>query len=282
MKLFNIKRFNIATILAAFSLSIFMYPRPILFLSQTVKDFREAIKLSNYDSNNETAELIDEDRTQVVFMFDGGWKSVYSDAYPILKKYGYKGSISIIPSLVNEAEHLSYSQIGELYMNGWSVLNHSYSYKTSTDCYKMLKEFQLAMDWMEKRFLTKGKKMAVIPYGCNNPYLIKLLIDAGYDNVRTQDNVIVLDATNPKNTIYYPITIIGLNQDSEFSEVKSYLFKAMNEERGIAFVMNKIGQTYDRYGTTYSPDQLRELLEYIHANEDKFQVVTYTDLFASS
>jgi len=280
MKLFNAKRFNIATILATFALSIFMYPRPILFLTRVIEDIGVAIKLSNYNSNSETAELIDEDRVQVVFMFDGGWESVYSYAYPVFKKYGYKGSVGIIPSLVNENGHLSYSQIAELYMNGWSILNQSYSYKVSPDSYKMFNEFQRARDWMEKRFLTKGMKMAVIPYGCNNPFLIKLLIDAGYDNVRTQDNVIVLDATNMKNTIYYPISIIGLLQDMDFSKVKSFLSEAWKEKRSITFVLNKVGQTPDRYGTTYTPKQLEELLEHIQANEDKFQVVCYTDLFA--
>ncbi|HHW00431.1 MAG TPA: polysaccharide deacetylase family protein [Clostridiaceae bacterium] len=280
MKLFNSKRFNTATVLATFVLSLFMYPRPILFLARVIEDFSVAAKLSNYNSNLEAAELIDEDRVQVVLMFDGGWESVYYNAYPILKKYGYKGSVSIIPSLVNEEAHLSYSQISELYMKGWSVLNQSYSYKISTDSYKMFNEFQCARDWMDKRFLTKGKKMAIIPYGCNNPFLIKLLIDAGYDNVRTQDNVIMLNATRLKNTVYYPISIIGLSQDMDFSKVRSYLSEAWSEKRSVAFVMNKIEEADDRYGTTFSPEQLEKLVEYIHENEDKFQVVTYTDLFA--
>jgi len=280
VKLFNAKRFNIATVLAAFILSIFMYPRPILFLARVIEDLCVAIKLSNYNSNLETSELLDEDRVQIVFMFDGGWKSVYSGAYPIFKKYGYRGSVSIIPSLVNDEAHLSYSQISKLYMNGWSILNQSYSYEISTDSYKMFNEFQRGKDWMEKRFLTKGNKMAVIPYGCNNPHLIKLLIDAGYDNVRTQDNVIILDAAKLKNTVYYPISIIGLLPDWEFSEVKAYLSEAWREKRPIAFVLNKIGKKHDRYGTTYTSDQLEELLEYIHANEDKFQVIAYSDMFA--
>lgn len=281
MKIFNIKRFDIITILAAFSLSMLMYPRPILYLSQLIEDIRVAIELSNYTSNMETAELPDENRIQVVFMFDGGWQSIYTSAYPIFKKYGYKGSIAIIPSLVNEEGRMSYSQIGELYMDGWSVLNHSYSYRTSADCYKLFEEFQRTKDWMDKRFLTKGKKMAIIPYDCNNPYLIKLLIDSGYDNVRTQDNVIVLDVKNAKNTVYYPITIIGLLQDSEVSEVKSHLLEAWNEKRSIAFVLNKIGQTADRYKMTYAPERLEEILQFIHENEDRFQLLAYSDLFSS-
>lgn len=280
MKGDNKKRFDIITVLAAFCFAMFMYPRPIIFLYRMIEDFCTAIKLSNYESSAETDELPDEDRVQVVFMFDGGWKSVYTRAYPVFEKYGYKGSISVIPSLVNDEGHLTYAQIGELYMNGWSVLNNSYSYKINTDYYKLFEDFQRARDWMYKRFLTRGMKMAVIPYGYNNPFLIKLLIDSGYDNVRTQDNVIVLDAKNIKFNVYYDITIMELLQDMEADEVKSHLLGAWDEKRSIAFILYKIGQTPDPYKTTYAPEGLEEILRFIHDNEDKFQVMAYSDLFA--
>jgi len=208
-------------------------------------------------------------------MFDEGWVLVYSNAYPSFKKYNYKGSIPIIPTLVREKEYLSYEQIGKLYMDGWDILNHSYSHKEDIDSIELFNEFEKSKNWMAKRYLTKCKEMAVIPYGYCDPYLIKLMLDSKYDNVRTSDNSIILDS---ENTVYYPITTISLKTDMEIKE-ELYLSDAYKQKKSIAFIIHKLDKASDQYQTTYDPNRLEEILEFIHKNEDKFQVLPYSDMF---
>jgi len=110
---------------------------------------------------------VDEDKIQIVFMFDNGWASVYSEAFPLFQKYGMIGSVSIIPSLITESEYMNYAEVCELYIQGWDILNHCYFHKENMydQPEQQLLEFNRGREWMKRNYLVKCADVAVIPYG---------------------------------------------------------------------------------------------------------------------
>jgi peptidoglycan/xylan/chitin deacetylase (PgdA/CDA1 family) len=254
-----------------------MYPRTIFFIVKTVEDIYIAKKLSTITIQvNKT--IVDTDKTRIIFMFDGGYRSVYTEAYRIMRKYGYKGSISVIPSLVGEREYMSYKQLAELYVEGWDLLNLSYSHKDNMydNPNKLLLDFNKGRQWMINRYIGKYSDMLVIPYGDINPYLIKLLKEAGYRNARTSENIIVLEEEEIE---YYPVITVSLLTNVTVTEVKEILKKTFNETQTVIFILNKIGNRDNGIGMTYSRDKLEQIITFINENSDKLQVITYSQLF---
>ncbi len=270
-------KINIKVVILSILIAILMYPKTIVFLINTGKNIYVAKTLSTSTvQNDETSVNID--KNKVVFMFDDGWGSVYSEGYDIMKKYNFKGTIGVIPSRVSEKEYMSYKQLSELYLDRWDLLNHSYSHNENlySDSDKLLSDFNRAKQWMENRYIGKSSNVIVMPYGEINPYLIGQFKEAGYRNIRTSDNIITLDKTKIE---YYPITTISLLTDVSVEKVKNLLSQMLGQQKTIIFILHKIGDEDDSFGMTYSKDKLEQIIQFIHKNSKEFEVITYSQLF---
>jgi peptidoglycan/xylan/chitin deacetylase (PgdA/CDA1 family) len=254
-----------------------MYPKTIDFLITGAENISIAHKLNtNIIQSNKNTE--DSDKTKIVFMFDDGWESVYTEAFEVLEKYDYTASIPIIPSMIDEKEYMSYGQLSELYLKGWDLVNHSYSHKENVyeNANELLSDFNRAREWMKNRFIGNCSDMIVLPYGEINPYLVRQLKDGGYSNVRTSGNIIVLD----KNDIeYYPVTTISLLTDLDANKVKGILSQRFSEPRAIIFILHKIGSRDDGSGMTYSKENLEDIILFLNEHNDEFEVIRYSQLF---
>ena len=271
------KQFELRLILLTFCLSVFLYPGAYVQARRFVRDTAAAVRLAAYDGDEAPAQPPDGTRTPVVFLFDDGWESAYTVAYPIFRRYQAKGSVAVIPSLAGEDGYLSYPQIGALYRDGWDILNHSYSHAEASDDAALLADFQRAGSWLDRRYLTKCENMAVVPYGTCSPYLIRLLLDAGFDSVRTSDSTIVLASDRPS---YLPAASLTLLQDEEVDNVKAFLEEARAGGTPALLLLQKVGQVTDPFRMTYAPNRLEAILAYLRDHADRFQVVPYSALFA--
>lgn len=272
----NIK-INIKVVILSIFIAILMYPRTIEILIKSVRDIKTA-RILNSNTVKIDNTVIAPDKSKIVFMFDGGWASVYSDAYELMKKYSYKGNVSIIPSRINEKQFMSYQQLSDLYLEGWDLLNHSYTHREEiydkTD--KLLSDFNKARQWMQNRYIGRLSNMIVMPFGEINPYLIAQLKDAGYHNIRTSENVIKLDSYKIE---YYPVMTINLSADITAQEVEALLTDITYNSKVVIIILNKLGDKDDGSGMIYSRDQFEGILMFINQHSDEFQVINYSQIF---
>ena len=65
----------------------------------------------------------------VVLTFDDGYLDNYTQAYPILERYGFSGTFFIITGLVDKRTegHMSWEQVEELHSRGMEIGSHSYT-----------------------------------------------------------------------------------------------------------------------------------------------------------
>lgn len=253
-----------------------MYPSVIYYLIDTARDLSIAMRLSKGVAKANTT--IDSDKSKVVFLFHGGWESVYKEAYELFKHLNYKGSISVIPSRVGEVGYMTYEQLSEMYMEGWDLLNLSYSHKedlyNKTD--ELLSDFNKARKWMKNRYIGEQSNMAVIPYGDVNPYLIEKMKNNGYKSIMTSDNIIILDKYKIE---YLHVSTISLLTNVTVDEVIKKLMTALEEPKTIMFILHKIEDGDDGSDMKYSRDKLEQILMFINQHKDKLQVITYSQLF---
>ena len=70
----------------------------------------------------------------VLITLDDGWKSVYTDAYPILKEYGYPFTLFLYTNFLNgRGDSLTPEQVREMQANGATVGSHSVSHLYPSD-----------------------------------------------------------------------------------------------------------------------------------------------------
>jgi len=277
-------KINIKIVILSLLIAVFMYPKTLSLVASTAKNLYIAHTLNineglKTDSSNwqESSLTLDSNKTKVVVMFDGGWSSVFTEAYEIMKEFDFKGSVSVIPSQVDEEGFLSYGELAELYLDNWDLLNHSYSHaeKLINKSDELLSDFNRGREWMRNRSIGRNSDNVVVPYGEINPYLLKLLENNGYHSVRTSGNVIRLD----KNKYYYyPVNVLNLSSGVTAKDVRNFLEQSLKDSRDVILIFNKVANTDDDSGMTYSINHFEEIIKLLVEMKDEFQVVTYSQL----
>jgi len=72
----------------------------------------------------------------LLITFDDGNEDNYTNAFPIMQKYGFTGVLYIVVQFMNQPNYLTTSQIKEMAAAGWEVGSHSETHRdliTSTD-----------------------------------------------------------------------------------------------------------------------------------------------------
>lgn len=151
-------------------------------------------------------------KKSVVITFDDGYVDNYTNAYPILKQFGFKATIFDITSTVDTSTaYLTSAQLKELDSNGIDIephtLTHPYLNKLSYE--KQYKELKTSKDFIET-LLSKSVKFVAYPYGDWNQDTIKAVKDIGYTMAFTTAGT----WSNKQNGIY---TLYRVYISSNFS-----------------------------------------------------------------
>ena len=143
----------------------------------------------------------------VVITIDDGFKSTYTLAYPILKKYNLPATLFIYTDFVEKnSSSLTWKEIREMMQNNIEIGSHTLShcnllrYKENEDYDKYFsrikKEIFLSKEILESKIGEKVKFFAY-PYGIYSPLIKNLVIQAGYEGILNAHNMNNTINTNP-------------------------------------------------------------------------------------
>ncbi|HEX7033775.1 MAG TPA: polysaccharide deacetylase family protein [Nitrososphaera sp.] len=68
----------------------------------------------------------------VILAFDDGWKSQYHQAKPILDKYGFKATFSIVCGYIGYDSYMTWREIRDLHNSGHDIQSHSMQHRDLT------------------------------------------------------------------------------------------------------------------------------------------------------
>lgn len=139
----------------------------------------------------------------VVITIDDGFKSNYTLAYPVLKKYNFPAALFIYTNFIEKNNgSLTWEEIREMTKNNIEIGSHSLShynllkYKNNenyeTYLARIRREIFLSKEILENKIGSKVKFFAY-PYGVYSPIIKNLVIQAGYEGI--------LNANNMNNTL---------------------------------------------------------------------------------
>ena len=119
----------------------------------------------------------------VVITFDDGWRDNYTDAFPILKNYGYTATIFLTIAYIGEKkDYLTWEQVMEMKKAGLEFGSHTLTHPRLTK----IPIAEARQEIMESKELLEGQlgeeiKTFCYPYGAYSRDIIELVKEAGYE-----------------------------------------------------------------------------------------------------
>lgn len=132
-----------------------------------------------YDALEGTGQL---PANPVLITFDDGYQDNYDNAYPILRKYGLKGTVFVVTSFLGTRKgYLTWDECREMEKNGMTVASHTVDHKSMTD----LTNDQLRAELVESKKKAEAElghevKYMAYPTGAYNLHIAQLVREAGY------------------------------------------------------------------------------------------------------
>lgn len=99
----------------------------------------------------------------IIFRFDDGYDSVYDNAFPRMKAYGYKGLVAVIPGLVGGADKMTASELDVLYNEGWDIINHTYDHNVGATEAEVRENVSRAAKWLKNRGYCRSANLLIWP-----------------------------------------------------------------------------------------------------------------------
>jgi len=152
--------------------------------------FEEELKLlHDWGYTTITTELLIKSITEgadlpprpIVITFDDGHLDNYTNAFPIMKKYGFTGTLYIVANYLGADQYMNADQIKEMAAAGWEVGSHSISHLdvTALEPYRQRHEVVDSRTELENALGVPILTIAY-PFGLSNPGVIDYAHFAGY------------------------------------------------------------------------------------------------------
>ena len=127
----------------------------------------------------------------VLITLDDGWKSVYTEAFPILKEYGYPFTLFLYTNfLTGRGDSLTPAQVREMQAHGATVGSHSVSHlypsswkkreKLGADAYAELVDAEVGESRKKLSELFGAVNTYCYPGGYHTPAMVERLAGHGY------------------------------------------------------------------------------------------------------
>jgi peptidoglycan/xylan/chitin deacetylase (PgdA/CDA1 family) len=227
----------------------------------------------------------------VILNFDDGYESQYSNAKPILDKYGFKATFYIVCNYVGGGDNrMTWEEIKSLQQEGHDIASHTMNHDDLSKLPPQKVEYEVAQS--KQCLLDQGinPKSFAYPFngGSDDPSVINT-VASHYSLARTATDPLAFLGCNDKCDTY-KYTIMGWSHDSErksnaYNDQQMYerfiqVVNSQNEynsDRVNAvpiLIWHKIDNVNDEYST--SMDLFDAEMKYLHDNG--FTVLTMADL----
>lgn len=120
----------------------------------------------------------------IALSFDDGYTDNYTEAFPLLKKYGARGTFAVINSKIGGKIYMNAKQLKEMQVAGMEIASHTFSHNRLEDIDSVYLDWEIGVSKydLEKRLLPKDATVKTLAYPCGsyNEQCIAKLKQFGY------------------------------------------------------------------------------------------------------
>lgn len=211
-----------------YKLSVEQFEKQVQFVSQLLGE------------NNLTNE-------SVIFSFDDGGQSFYTNITPILEKYGFKGRFFISTKYIGTETFMSKEQIQELSQRGHIIGSHAHTHEHLY----MMKPDQIYDEWRRSKCILEdiigaAVEYASIPNGDISKNGLKIMEQLGFKNIYT--SIPTTKVINYNNSFLYGRYVVLA--DSSMNMIKKIILSPSARTRkyitycGIKIIKEILGARY--------------------------------------
>ncbi len=266
-----------AILVVSLALCVIFLPAVLGHTSAWASDASVHIQLLGQPDALSTADTSKSAR--IIFMLDDGWDTQYTQGHEILKKYNYPGCAAVIPAAVGTENYMTYSQLADLYIDGWDMLNHTHNHELLTNHApdKQAEQMNNAREWLNSHGFKRGSDILVFPGGSFNEDTLKIIVSEGYDAGRSLKS---LWATKSGCSLEN-VEICNLSYGMSITYVQSAIDKAIRNKSVLIIIIHKIEAVTSDQHMQIPPDFYARIVDYVHENDSRLEVITMTQLLAS-
>jgi peptidoglycan/xylan/chitin deacetylase (PgdA/CDA1 family) len=206
------------------------------------------------------SQAIGETTGGISLNFDDAWRSVYDNAFPILKEKGITATVFTITDMVKkkEPQYLNISQLKKLEEAGWEIGSHTISHKDLA----ILKKDELTRELRDsKEFLVNEGfwiESIAMPFGLYDSQVIKETLKY-YSNIRTvykQLNLLSAERL---------VDGVVLRKDIDMETIKNRIEEAKAKKAWLVLVFHQIDNSGKEFAV--SPDIFRKIVDEVAKSE---------------
>jgi peptidoglycan/xylan/chitin deacetylase (PgdA/CDA1 family) len=204
----------------------------------------------------------------VSLTFDDGWKSQFTNAKPILDKYGFKATFYIIAnSLYQDIScYMTHPEVIQLSREGHEIGAHSITHADLT----LGNEEEIRQSKLDLTAYGFDVKSFAYPYAAHNAELWKLAECSGFENARAGSNKPISKSSLNR----YAVEAFFIENHTTIDEVKEWFEESTTEL--LVLALHQVEKKCGRWGC--EPEMLEQICEYIHTNDNIIKVMPISDL----
>lgn len=261
-------------IFAALIILVVLAPMVIGKTSGLLQDVAVKASLLFYGKGNMEYSM-DKSKGNIIFIFDDGWETQYTEGFKILKNHNLKASIAVISNRVGTKGYMDYKELADVYISGWDLLNHTYSHLDllTLDDKEQETEINKGREWLSNNLFYRGKDIVVFPGSFYNAATIKILKNNNYIAGRSLDNI-WLEKTG---LFIESVNIFNLCSSESVEQAKVLIDKAIQNKSTCLFVAHKIETITDNTEMQFEPQEFETIVNYVLDNKGQLNVLTMTE-----
>jgi len=178
------------------------------------------------------------EQAYITFWFDDAWLSQYMTAYPMLKTYGYPGTIAVPINAIETPNYMNWAQLRTLQKNGWEITNHGLKHDCTMDAWnreRVVSEYEISKLTLWKNKLTSdifvtpcGVDSAVMRQEAGRAFLGYRTVDPGVNELSNID--------------FYNLKVRNIDSHVSVDDVKRWIDDADASHAWVILVFHRVGE----------------------------------------
>lgn len=211
-------------------------------------------------------------KPKIIFTFDDGWESQYTQAFPLFLERGFRASVGVISNRVGTTNYVTLDNLKEMYRYGWDLFNHTETHPdlSTLSSDQVINEISKCKNYLLSNGFEGAEDILAYPYGGHND----LVIDALKSRIRCARTLV------KRSEAPVPLEPLKVSTHNVLnlaaSVITGYIDEAINTGDTLIITAHIIDPVAD---TTmkYTPTDLETILDHLYTNRDLIEVITISE-----